>query len=135
MNQRNATQQSIALAPIDPNAETEANKTHTAGPMQPSAGPAVSGQQESDFFEASKKKHEIDLLKHNLGALGKLFGSATSAPTNIAGGLVLLSFAFIGVTSFATSNAELAESRRWAFSLITTAAGYLFGAATKGGKD
>lgn len=111
---------SIASAPIDPAAEPA-----------PAQGSSISGQQESTFFETSKKKHELDLLRHNLGYLGKFWGSSGSATINIAGFLLILLFIFVAVTTFAVASPELSESRKWAFGLATTAVGYLFGAASK----
>lgn len=109
----------IGLAPIDPAAEP-------AGSPVPGRG-----QQENQFFAEFRLTHELNLVKHDLGFIGKCFGSSAQAPTNIAAILIVCLVVFIIASAFATSNDNLNETRKWAFSIITLVVGFLFGAGTK----
>lgn len=110
----------IGTVPIVPGAE----------PNTPAAG-GVTPQQEADFFKRAGTEYNLEHNKQNLGLLGKVFGSNSSAPTNIAGITVLLSFALYAVSYFLTSTPELANARTGLLGLIGTALGYIFGAASK----
>ena len=112
--------QPIATAPIDPGAE----------PIGGSV-PGVSGQKENDSFAADAKRHELDLLKQEMGLLGKLFGGSTAAPTNIGGLALLGSFLFIVATFYMPTSPDLNDARKWAYTLASGALGYLFGSAKK----
>ncbi len=110
----------IGKAPIAPNAE----HSRMSGTME-------SGQQESDYFAAAKRRHELDLIKHDLGIIGKVIGSSGQAPVNIAAFLIVSLIVFITVSAFVTTSAAMDETRKWAFGLVTLVVGYLFGAGTK----
>lgn len=92
---------------------------------------AVSGQKEEQFFAESKNKHELNVMKHKAGWLGRVFGSASEAPTNIAGFLIICSLAVIVACTFAPSTPAIDETRKWALGLVTLIIGYLFGSGTK----
>lgn len=65
------------------------------------------------------------------GHLGKLFGSATNAPTNIAGFVVCLLVVIVCVVGFLKMpTAEFVER---VIPIITLALGYLFGKNTRAG--
>jgi len=110
----------IANAPIDPSAE------QTGG-----SAPGISGQKESEAFAAAAKRHELDILKQEMGVLGKFFGAATTAPTNIGGLALFGAFIFIVLSFFLANSPELNDARKWAYTLATGALGYLFGSAKK----
>lgn len=110
----------IGTAPIDPTAEPAQTQASTG-----------SGQMENEFFEQGKQKHELDLLKHDLGFIGKAVGSSSQAPTNIAALLIVSLIGFIVVSAFVPTNPAMDETRKWAFGLVTLVVGYLFGAGTK----
>lgn len=116
-------QTEIATAPIDPSAE----------PSQGSV-PGVTGKKESEQFALAAKQHELDVLKHELGWLGKLWGGNGAAPTNIGGLILILVFVFIICTLFFPSNTELNDARKWSYALGSAALGYLFGAASNKNK-
>lgn len=118
--QKGGVAEQIATARIDPAAE-------------PSNGqvPGVSGQKESEVFAASAKRHELDILRQEMGTLGQFFGASTSAPTNIAGLVLVAVFLFVGLSFLLPSSADLNDARKWAYTLGTGALGYLFGAAKK----
>ncbi|MTV38049.1 hypothetical protein [Duganella radicis] len=110
----------IATARIDPTAEPTSEQV-----------PGLSGQKESEAFAAAAKRHELEILRQEMGKLGVLFGSATTAPTNIAGLVLIVVFLFVGVSFCLPSSPELNDARKWAYTLGTGALGYLFGAAKK----
>lgn len=110
---------SIDEAVIDPKAETR-----TAGKGK------ASGQDESNFFAEDAAKYRLLSEQQNLGQLGKLWGSSSSAPTNIAGMLMLLCFVTI-IASFALAQTpDLVEARKWLYGVTTTVLGFLFGTRT-----
>lgn len=109
----------IGTAPIDPDA-------------QPARAPSTgSGQQEDAFFADAKRKHELELIKHDLGFIGKAVGSSTQAPTNIAAFLIVSLILFITTSAFVPTSPAMDDTRKWAFGLVTLVVGYLFGAGTK----
>ena len=112
--------QQIATAPIDPGAEV------TGGSV-----PGVSGQKENDSFENDAKRHELDLLKQEMGVLGKFFGGANAAPTNIGGLALVICFLFLGVSFLLPASSDLNDARKWVYGLGSGALGYLFGSAKK----
>ncbi|HLO96526.1 MAG TPA: hypothetical protein VK195_19625 [Burkholderiaceae bacterium] len=110
----------IGSVAIDPSAE------------QTQAGvPAVSGKQEEQFFKETGDKFKLAHNQQNLGYLGKLFGANSSAPTNIAGFVIIASFLFVGLSFFATTTPELSDARKAAIGLISSAMAFIFGAASK----
>lgn len=93
--------------------------------------PIISGQQEADFYTRAGAQYALQHQQQNLGLLGKLFGSNSSAPTNIAGFVILLSFLFVAVSLFFPGNTDLTESRKIIFNIIGAALAFIFGAASK----
>lgn len=73
---------------IDPKAEGSASQSRTG-----------SGKDEVQFFTGAGEQYKLLHNQQSLGLLGKLWGSSNSAPTNIAGLLLLLCFVF-GAMSF-----------------------------------
>jgi uncharacterized membrane protein HdeD (DUF308 family) len=66
------------------------------------------------------------------GVLGRFFGSASRAPTSIAGIIaLLLTFACI-LSLFVTTNIPSAELWKLVLPVITAILGYLFGKSTSG---
>ncbi|MBC7857843.1 MAG: hypothetical protein H7Z39_03515 [Burkholderiaceae bacterium] len=109
----------IGTAPIDPDA-------------QPARAPSTgSGRQEDAFFANAKRKHELELIKHDLGFIGKAVGSSAQAPTNIAAFLIVCLILFITISAFMPASPAMDDTRKWAFGLVTLVVGYLFGAGTK----
>jgi hypothetical protein len=64
------------------------------------------------------------------GWLGKIFGSAMNAPTNIAGLILCLFFASIIVVLFLETRMEAIEYLKLVLPVITLVLGYLFGKST-----
>jgi hypothetical protein len=88
------------------------------------------GNEEVRFFTEAGEQYKLLHNQQSLGLLGKLWGSSCSAPTNIAGLLLLICFV-MGALSFAIDqNAEIASARSWLFGVTTTILGFLFGART-----
>jgi hypothetical protein len=97
-----------------------------------SANPSnVSAQQEIEFFSSAGLQYQLLHNQQNLGFLGKFFGANSSAPTNIAGFIIICSLFILFISLFAPANAELVESRKWMIGLITSALSFVFGAASK----
>lgn len=118
--QLDAKNRGIAALVIDPGAEPG------------SAGPAnISAQQESDFYTRSGAQFHLLHNQQNLGFLGKFFGANSSAPTNIAGFVIICSFLILVASLFTPGNLELIEARKWLIGLITSALSFIFGAASK----
>ena len=123
---------------MDPNSHSEAdNRSIGALRIDPAAEPIestgslISGQQELDFFKKTGAHFQLAHNQQNWGVLGKLFGSNSSAPTNIAGFVIICSFIVIVVSLFFPGNSDLLEARKWLIGLITSAMSFLFGAASK----
>jgi hypothetical protein len=105
---------------IDPDAELKTNgKANQAA------------QQEEEFYVLSGEQFRLQHNQQNLGWLGKFFGANSTAPTNIAGFVILVSLVMMFATFFFTSNSELSDTRKWLGTLVTTALGFIVGAATK----
>jgi hypothetical protein len=64
------------------------------------------------------------------GLLGKIFGSATNAPTNIAGFILFLFFISIIIVLFLETRMEAIEYLKLVLPVITLVLGYLFGKST-----
>jgi hypothetical protein len=92
---------------------------------------SITAQQENDFYKQTGTKFHLLHNQQNLGVLGKFFGSNSSAPTNIAGFVIICSFVVIVGSLFVSGNSELVESRKWFIGLITSAMSFIFGAASK----
>lgn len=65
------------------------------------------------------------------GVLGKFFGSGVTAPTNIAGFLVIGSFLMLAASMFMSTTPDLIECRKVLGGLIGSGLGFIFGAASK----
>ena len=65
------------------------------------------------------------------GFLGKFFGAATNAPTNIAGLIALLLTLSCIVSLFVPSNIPALEFLKLVLPVITGVLGYLFGKSTR----
>jgi len=109
----------LGSLPIDAGAEPTATLPAT-----------VSGQEEVAFFKRSADEYELLHNQQNLGWLGKFFGANSSAPTNIAGFVIVCSLLIL-VGSLFSTNPEAAEARKWLIGLITSALSFIFGAASK----
>lgn len=105
---------------IDPKAEGVADQPRTG-----------SGKEEVKFFTEAGEQYKLLHNQQSLGFLGKLWGSSNSAPTNIAGLLLLLCFIFGGLSFVVAQSPELAEARKWLLGFTTTVVGFLFGTGTK----
>lgn len=92
---------------------------------------AVSAQQEVDYFEQGRARFLLEQNQQNLGVLGKFFGASSAAPTNIAGLVAVCSILLIVISFLMPSTPELVDARKWFFALITSALGFIFGAASK----
>lgn len=105
---------------IDPTAEAGTGSTTN-----------ISAQQEMAFYTEGGRQYQLQHNQQNLGYLGKFFGANSSAPTNIAGFVIICSLIILFISLFVPGNAELVESRKWLIGLITSALSFVFGAATK----
>ena len=101
---------SIANAIIDPDAEEIST-----------APSSVTAQQEEKFYSLSAMQHRIELQKLELGYLGKFFGSGSKAVVALV--LFVLTF-FLKVD-------DVGAVRSGMLSIVTSALGYIFGAASK----
>ncbi len=110
----------IGTVLIDPGAEPNTQLPAT-----------VSAQQEVEFYKQTAAQYQLLHDQQTLGYLGKFFGASSAAPTNIAGLVALCSFLVVVVSVFLPANPELTETRKWMIGLITTALGFIFGAASK----
>lgn len=102
---------------------------------------AISAQQEMMSASSSSLSEQEALMyqqqnvfalqenSQNLGWLGKAFGSAQHAPTNIAGLTVMFGFAGLLLIVICPIDKAIAQSLRELFGgLMLAALGYLFGA-------
>ncbi len=64
------------------------------------------------------------------GWLGKVFGSSTNAPTNIAGFILFLFFLSIMIVLFFQTRMEAVEYPKLVLPVITLVLSYLFGKST-----
>lgn len=92
----------------------------------------TTGQDESNFFAEDAERYKLLHNQQKLGHLGKLWGSSSSAPTNIAGMLLILCIVMVCVSFFPTQSAGLDDLRKWLYGITTTSLGFLFGAKTAG---
>lgn len=115
--------------------------------IKPEAEPTGSGtaqataQQEKNFFDEGKAKHERQMAadkamadafinKQSMGWLGKFFGSEKHSNNNIAGVLILLCLAMSAATFWGT-HADLGNFRSTLLTLAGSCLGYLFGTRDK----
>jgi hypothetical protein len=97
----------------------------------PKPGTATA-QDEDRFYSEDAERYKLLHAQQNLGQLGKLWGSSTSAPTNIAGLLLVLCFVLVALSFLPTQSVELVDARKWLYSVTTMIVGFLFGARTAG---
>ena len=73
-------------------------------------------------------KHRLEEKRLDAGWLGKLFGSTQSAPSNIAG-IVLISLIAIGIYSVVDPPEEISTLEIWKVlaPIMTMTLGYIFG--------
>jgi hypothetical protein len=116
----NNQEQTLTEFPIDPLAEPTASGNSSISPLQ-----------EADFYKDTGLQYRLAHNGQNLGYLGKFFGANSSAPTNIAGFVILCSLFILFVSLFFPTNPEIVESRKWLIGLVTSAMSFVFGAATK----
>lgn len=108
----------IGAVPIDPKAEQNA----------PPAG--ATAQQEAAFYRRSGQQW-LAHNQQNLGLLGRVFGSSSAAPTNIAGTVVLCCLTLVGLTWFVKVEGDVGQLRTILIGLIGSALSFIFGAASK----
>lgn len=109
---------------IDPKAEIKSTQPGKA-----------SAQDETRFFTEDAARYKLLADQQSLGHLGKLWGSSSSAPTNIAGMLLLLCFITVCLSFALTQTPDLIDARKWLYGLTTTVLGFLFGSRTSGKND
>lgn len=92
----------------------------------------TTGQDESKFFAEDAERYKLLHNQQKLGHLGKVWGSSSSAPTNIAGMLLFLTVVLVVVSFFPAQTTALDGLRTWLYGVATTSMGFLFGAKTSG---
>jgi hypothetical protein len=92
---------------------------------------ANSARAEDNFFKAGGIEERLRHNQQNLGWLGRFFGANSSAPTNIAGFVIVCSFVVYVISFCFTGSPDLSDMRKLLGGLITTALGFIVGAATK----
>ena len=96
----------------------------------PNASPNTA-RAEDNFFKSGGIEERLRHNQQNLGWLGKFFGANSSAPTNIAGFVIVCSFVVYVVSFCFNVSPDLSDMRKLLGGLITTALGFIVGAATK----
>lgn len=91
----------------------------------------LAARAEENFYTQSGIQFRLQHNQQNLGWLGKFFGANSTAPTNIAGFVIVCSLVLLLVSLFLPTNAELADTRKYLGSVILSALSFIFGAATK----
>lgn len=86
---------------------------------------------EDKFFQAGGVEERLKHNQQNLGWLGKFFGSSSTAPTNIAGLVIGCSMLFYIASFCFTPSPDLSDMRKFLGTIITSALGFIVGAATK----
>ena len=100
-------------------------ETHTNGQAN------LAAQAEENFFTESGELYRLQHNGQNLGWLGKFFGSNSTAPTNIAGFVIICSLLLLLISLFLTANPELADTRKFLGSVILSALSFIFGASSR----
>lgn len=93
---------------------------------------AATAQDEDRFYSEDAERYKLLHNQQKLGHLGKVWGSSSSAPTNIAGMLLFLTVILVVVSFFPTQTTALDGLRTWLYGVATTSMGFLFGAKTSG---
>jgi hypothetical protein len=109
----------IGDAVIDPEAESG------------SSGSEASARAEQQFYTDAGRQYALAHNGQNLGVLGKFFGSNATAPTNIAGLVVLTCLLFLGVTLFMPSSADVSDIRKLLLGTLSSSLAFIFGASSK----
>lgn len=91
----------------------------------------LSAQAEENFYTESGVQYRLQHNQQNLGWLGKFFGANSTAPTNIAGFVIVCSLLLLLISLFMTANPELADTRKFLGSVILSALSFIFGASTR----
>ena len=106
-------------------------------PITPSAEPnvgslgAVTSKDENDFYKKGGQEYDLRHNQQNLGWLGKFFGASLSAPTNIAGFVIICAFAFLVGSFWFPFSQDIIDLRKTLLGLISSALSFIFGAASK----
>lgn len=93
--------------------------------------PGVTPRQEDDFYARAGAEHRLEHNRQNLGVLGKFFGSNSSAPTNIAGFVVLVVLLIFLASFFLPIAPDMPDLRKLLLGVVGSALGFIFGAASK----
>lgn len=116
---------------IDPAAEKPTKTPRARG----GAGKQPTGKDEERFYEDAGEEYKLQHRQQDLGWLGKFFGGSNSAPTNIAGLVIVFCFLALFITTVVTVKPEdaqrLSDIQKVIFGLIGSAMSFIFGAATK----
>lgn len=118
-NEANNSGNGIGNAVIFPEAEANSNSP-----------PNISAQQEEAFFKNAGQEYALRHNQQNLGALGKFFGANSTAPTNIAGFVVVAAVVLLGITFFVTVQ-DVADARKLLIGVLLSALSFIFGASSK----
>lgn len=97
---------------------SETNKSNEA----PSNGQATYGPASPELFSLESQR-----MLQVSGVLGRLFGNAEHAPTNIAGFVVVMVLVFAGISMCFPSTVTPSEYWKIATPILTLSLGYLFG--------
>jgi hypothetical protein len=98
-----------------------------AGTKLPST---ISRQQEQKFFDNAGREYALKHNQQNLGQLGKFFGANSTAPTNIAGLVIVASILLLALTFFAPVS-DAADARKLLIGVLMSALSFIFGASSK----
>jgi hypothetical protein len=79
----------------------------------------------------SKRRFRLQVNRQSLGFLGKFFGSSSTAATNIAGLVAVVSLVLVVVSFMVTPGPEIVDARKWLFALTNSALSFIFGAASR----
>lgn len=89
----------------------------------------VSSSQEQDFYELGGMQERLRHNQQNLGWFGKFFGNNSTAPTNLAGIVVVVcTLALVG-TIFAEHVESRSEAQKILVGLLSSALAFIFGAS------
>jgi hypothetical protein len=91
----------------------------------------ITGKDESDFYELSRRQDILNAERLKLGMLGRFWGSASAAPTNIAGLISGTAILIFVATLFMAPSSEISEVRRVMIGLVSSCLAFVFGASTR----
>lgn len=112
--------ENIGSARIDPTAERSTSIPH-----------GVTGQQEADFYERSRSEDNYRTESLKLGLLGRFWGSASAAPTNIAGLISGTAILIFVATLFMPPSPQIDDVRKVMIGLVSSCLAFVFGASTR----